>query len=138
MRVTVDINVLLDVFQKREPHYAASARVLALIEEGRIEAVFPAHGITTLYYLARKHASRPDAEAALDRVMDHFQIGNLDSEGWQRARALPMDDFEDAVVAAVAETSDSSLIVTRNTGDFTFSPVPAVSPLELLSQTDDF
>jgi hypothetical protein len=59
--MTVDINVLLDVFQKREPHYAASARVVAMIEEGEIDAVFPAHGITTLDYLARKHATRPDA-----------------------------------------------------------------------------
>ena len=58
MKVTVDINVLLDVFQKREPHCAASARVMAMVEEGEIKAVFPAHGITTLYYLARKHASR--------------------------------------------------------------------------------
>lgn len=57
MKVTVDINVLLDVFQKREPHYAASARVMGMIEEAEIEAVFPAHGITTLYYLARNLAS---------------------------------------------------------------------------------
>ena len=134
MRVTVDINVLLDVFQKREPHYAASARVLAMIEQGEIEAVFPAHGITTLYYLARKHATRPDAEAAMDKVLDHFLIGNLDSDGWRRARSLPMTDFEDAVVATVAETSGSSLVITRNTADFTHSPVPAISPLEFLSQ----
>lgn len=132
MRVTVDINVLLDVFQKREPHYAASARVMAMIEKGEIEAVFPAHGITTLYYLARKHATRPDAEAAMDKVLNHFQIGNLDSDGWRRARSLPMTDFEDAVVATVAENSGSSLVVTRNTDDFIRSPVPAVSPLEFL------
>lgn len=132
MKVTVDINVLLDVFQKREPHYAASAQVMAMIEEGKIEAVFPAHGITTLY-LARKHATRPDAEAAMDKVLKHFQIGNLDPDGWQRARILPMTDFEDAVVATVAETSGSTLIITRNTPDFEDSPVPAVSPLEFLS-----
>ena len=30
MKVTLDINVLLDVFQRREPHYAASAKVVSL------------------------------------------------------------------------------------------------------------
>ena len=30
MKVTLDINVLLDVFQRREPHYAASAKVVIL------------------------------------------------------------------------------------------------------------
>jgi predicted nucleic acid-binding protein len=132
--VTVDINVLLDVFQKREPHYAASARVMAMIEEGQIEAVFPAHGITTLYYLASKHATRPDAEAAVDKVIDHFQIENLDSDGWRHARSLPITDFEDAVVATVAEMSGSTLIITRNTVDFSNSPVAAISPVEFLSQ----
>jgi predicted nucleic acid-binding protein len=43
VKVTVDINVLLDVFQKREPHYAASARVLAMIQQGELTGVFPAH-----------------------------------------------------------------------------------------------
>ena len=31
MTITVDINVVLDVFQKREVHYAASAQVLGLV-----------------------------------------------------------------------------------------------------------
>jgi predicted nucleic acid-binding protein len=132
--VTVDINVLLDVFQKREPHYAASARILAMVEEGSVRAVFPAHGFTTLYYLIRKYASKPDAVAALDGVLRHYQIGNLDAAGWMIARNLPMDDFEDAVVAAVAQSSNSSFVITRNTGDFANSPVPAASPLEFLSQ----
>ena len=38
MKVTLDISVLLDVFQRREPHYAASAKVVSLIT-GRYGAV---------------------------------------------------------------------------------------------------
>lgn len=134
MKVTVDINVLLDVFQKREPHYAASARILAMVQQGEMTGVFPAHGFTTLYYLVRKHASRPDAESAMDQVLEHYEVGNLDSAGWSRARSLPMPDFEDAVVAVVAEKSASDFIITRNTGDFIHSPVPAITPSEYLSQ----
>ena len=134
MRVTLDINVLLDVFQKREPHYAASARVLAMVQQGELSAVFPAHGFTTLYYVVRKHASRPDAEAAMDNVLKHFEVGNLALAGWIRARVLPMSDFEDAVVATVAEESGFRFIITGNTGDFTHSPVPAITPVEFLSQ----
>jgi predicted nucleic acid-binding protein len=133
VKVTVDINVLLDVFQKREPHYAASARLLAMVQQGEMTGVFPAHGFTTLYYLVRKHASRPDAETAMDEILKHFEVGNLDVDGWSRARSLPMPDFEDAVVAVVAEESASEFIVTRNTGDFTYSPVIAITPVEFLS-----
>jgi predicted nucleic acid-binding protein len=134
VKVTVDINVLLDVFQKREPHYTASARVLAMVRQGELIGVFPAHGFTTLYYLVRKHASRTNAETAMDEVLKHFEVGNLGVVGWARARSLPMTDFEDAVVAVVAGETASQFIITRNTGDFTHSPVPAITPVEFLSQ----
>lgn len=134
MTVTVDINVLLDVFQQRQPHYAASAQVLSLVASGKLTAVCPAHGLTTLYYLVRKHAAKADAEVAMDRVLAHFQIGNLDTAGWQRARLLAMDDFEDAAVATVAATSGSVFVITRNVADFFRSPVPGIAPAEFLSQ----
>ena len=134
MTVTVDINVLLDVFQQRQPHYAASARVVSLVATGKLTGICPAHGLTTLYYLVRKHAAKADAEAATDRVLRHFQIGSLDAIGWQRARQLALEDFEDAAVAVVAEQSGSAFVVTRNVDDFGLSPVAAITPAAFLSQ----
>lgn len=134
MKVTVDINVLLDVFQKREPHYAASAQVVSMVTAGRLAGICPAHGLTTLFYLVRKHASKPDAEAAMDQVLRHFQIGNLEAAGWQDARRLLLGDFEDAVVATVARATESVFIITRNVDDFVGSPVPAITPADFLSQ----
>jgi predicted nucleic acid-binding protein len=130
----VDINVLLDVFQKREPHYAASAQLLSMITTGTLTGVCPAHALTTLYYLVRKHGSRPDAEAAISQVFREFRIGNLDTQGWEEARALGLADFEDAVVSVVAKTTASAFIITRNVGDFAASPVPAITPTTFLSQ----
>jgi len=70
----------------------------------------------------------------MDRVLELFEVGNLAAAGWVRARALPMSGFEDAVVAAVAEESGSRFIITGNTGDFNHSPVPAIAPVDFLSQ----
>lgn len=134
MKVTLDINVFLDVFQKREPHYAASAQVVSMVAAGTLAGVCPAHGLTTLYYLVRKQASKPDAEAAMDQVLRHFQIGNLEAAGWQDARCLPFADFEDTVVATVAKATASAFIITRNVDDFAGSPVPAITPADFLSQ----
>ena len=134
MTVTVDINVHLDVFERRQPHYAESARVVSMVAAGSLTGVLPAHGLTTIYYLVRKHASRPDAESAVDRVLRHFQIGNLEAADWRKARQLPFDDFEDAVVATVAEVTNSAFIITRNVSDFAGSPVRAITPANFLSQ----
>lgn len=54
MKVMVDLNVLLDVFQRREPFFAASSGVMAIALEGRVEAVVPTHSVTTLYYIVSK------------------------------------------------------------------------------------
>jgi hypothetical protein len=43
-----------------------------------------------------------------------------------------MKDFEDALVASVAEVTGSDYIVTRNVPDFAGSPVPAMTPTEFL------
>jgi hypothetical protein len=65
--VTVDINVLVDVFGNRQPYCGESAPVVDMIAAGTLVGVCPAHGLTTLYYLVRKHASKHDAEARTGR-----------------------------------------------------------------------
>ena len=134
MKLTLDLNVFLDVFENRQPHFADSAQVMSLVRSGAISGVVPAHGITTIYYLVRKHASRPGAEAAVDQILGCFEIGNLDAAGWRRARLLPIDDLEDAAVAVAAESTNSAFVVTRNPADFARSAVPAITPADFLAQ----
>jgi hypothetical protein len=43
--VLVDINILLDVLQKREPFYETSAHLLAAVETGRVKGYEAAHSI---------------------------------------------------------------------------------------------
>lgn len=108
--------------------------MIDLIAAGELAGVCPAHGLTTLYYVVRKIISKRDAEAAMDRVLDHFEIGNLDAAGWREAMALPFADFEDAVVAAVARKTASAFIITRDIAGFAASPVTAITPADFLGQ----
>ena len=132
MTLMLDINVLLDVFLVRQPHYLASARILSLIAGGQLHGVFAAHGLTTLYYLARKQADRGTAEAAVDSVLSHLRVVNLDLAGWRQARALTLPDFEDAVIAYSAASHACDFIITRNVQHFIGSPVPAITPTDFL------
>jgi hypothetical protein len=65
-------------------------------------------------------------------LLADFIIHPSDKTNFQRARHLPLKDFEDALVASVAEVTGSNYIVTRNLSDFAGSPVPAVTPAEFL------
>jgi predicted nucleic acid-binding protein len=133
VKVLLDINVLLYVFLTRQPHYPASAKVIALVANGTLSGIVPAHGITTLYYVARKEGNAKTAENGVDRVVQHFQIASLDNFGWAHARALLFTDFEDAAVSCIAEEAGCDWIVARNIPDFVRSAVPAITPTDLLS-----
>ncbi|MGA2750939.1 MAG: hypothetical protein ABSG59_19385 [Verrucomicrobiota bacterium] len=54
MKITVDLNVLLDVAQNRQPHYRASEEVLHRARLGEFAAVLPPHALTTLHYIIEK------------------------------------------------------------------------------------
>lgn len=130
--ILVDLNVLLDVFQKRAPHFQPSAAVIDRIVAGKTAACIPAHAVTTIHYLMQKYATARSADQAVDWLLNHFQIAPVTREELARALALQWPDFEDAVVAAAAEALGCSVIVTRNVSDFRNSPLPAKTPEEYL------
>jgi hypothetical protein len=41
--ILVDLNVILDVVQKRKPHFGASAALLGLVVGGSIKAIISAY-----------------------------------------------------------------------------------------------
>jgi predicted nucleic acid-binding protein len=132
MKVMLDLNVILDVVQRREPFYAASAKVLSQAVEGTDASCLPGHALTTLHYILSKNAGRERADTVVDWVLAHLEIVPQDRAQFVRARNLRFDDFEDAALASAAEAAGCKLILTRNVADFETSPVPAVTPEEFL------
>jgi len=130
--IMVDLNVVLDVVQQREPHRGSSAAVLEEVVRGRVDALIRAHAVTTLHYIVARYNDRRTADRAVDWMLKHFSIAPIGRGEIVRARALETADFEDAVVAAAAEASGSEAIVTRNVKDFARSPVEALTPDEWL------
>jgi predicted nucleic acid-binding protein len=128
----LDLNVLLDVVQRREPFYAASAAALSRAIDGQIEGCVPSHALTTLHYVVAKYAGNERAGILVDWVLAHLEIVPQDRAQCVRARSLSFADFEDAALASAAEASRCEIILTRNVADFASSPVPALTPEELL------
>jgi hypothetical protein len=85
-----------------------------------------------LHYIIEKWSGASLANQTIDGLLAGFEIHSTDKTNFKRARQLPLKDFEDAVVASVAEATGSEYIVTRNVADFAGSPVPAITPTEFL------
>jgi predicted nucleic acid-binding protein len=130
--ILIDTNVILDVVQKRQPHYTASAAVLEKVIRQKQKATLAAHTLTTIHYIVARYRNEKVAGKAIDWLLKYFDIAATGRREMVRARGLGWSDFEDAVVAAAAEAQQCTAIITRNVKDFENSPVPALTPQEYL------
>lgn len=131
--ILLDTNIVLDVIQKRQPHYQASATVLDRVVRRQINAVLPAHALTTIHFIVNRYQDQATASKVMGWLLDWFNVAAIGKAELMRAHVLGWSDFEDAVVAAAAESSGCEVVVTRNVRDFRNSPIPAVTPEEYLS-----
>lgn len=132
-RVLYDTNVVLDVLLAREPHLAASAAALSLVETGRVEGYVAAHAVTTLAYLLQRRVGAARSRAILADLLSRLQVAPATERTVRTALAGAFGDFEDAVCHAAALEAGAELIVTRNLADFAAGTVPAVLPETLLA-----
>jgi len=134
LRVLIDLNIILDVLQEREPFFAASARVLACAETGLVEGIVAAHTLTTLFYLVAKDQSADRARVALTELLQFLSVGSVEhTTTIEQALNLPYSDFEDAVQMMAAVQAGAQYLVTRNVRDYRAGPLPALQPAELLA-----
>lgn len=128
MRPLLDTNVLVDVALRRPGLHEASGAALAWCLNNPGSGLLAVHSLATLSYLAGRTAGPAKAREFIADLIEGTDIARLDNPEVRRALALPMTDFEDALVGAAAESAGATHIVTRNTADFRRSPVKAVTP----------
>ena len=130
--VLIDINILLDVLQKREPFYEISAALLAVVEIGRVKGHIAAHSITTLFYLIKKDRSAPEARATITNVLQFIKIAPVDQSTIEQALNLDYRDFEDSVQMISAVQCKADCLITRNVKDYQPALLSVLQPVEFL------
>ena len=134
MRLLIDGNVLLDVLQKREPHYKASALVWKYCEAGQAEGFVSAVTFANLVYVMRRELTPEIIEEILHRLSLIFTFADLTAGDIKNAAALHWKDYEDALQAVTAERLHARWLITRNVKDFAASGVMPLTPAEFLSR----
>ena len=132
-RVLLDVNVLLDVLLERSPHASAAAALWAAIERGAGAGLVPAHGFTTVHYLARQARGAKFARRVIEDLLSVFGAAAVDGSVIRGAFALPLPDFEDAVCAASAVAARCDVLATRDPKGFRNAPLPVMDPASALA-----
>jgi predicted nucleic acid-binding protein len=131
-KIMIDLNVILDVLQKRNPFYETSAALLAAAEIGDVDGFISAHSVTTLFYLIQKGSSSSEARAAITNLLQFLKIGPVDQTTIEQALNLDYSDFEDAVQMMSAVQCRSDYLITRNTKDYQPTLLPVIQPVDFL------
>ena len=130
--VLIDLNVLLDVLQKREPFYETSASLLAAVETGRVQGYVAAHSLTTLFYLIQKGKSSAEARATITNLLQFIKVAPVDQSTLEQALNLDFKDYEDAVQMISALQCKADCLVTRNAKDYQPALLPVMAPVDFL------
>ncbi|HEV8231510.1 MAG TPA: PIN domain-containing protein [Thermoanaerobaculia bacterium] len=125
-KLLLDINLALDVLLERKPHVVASVALWTAIERGAAIGFIPAHGLTTIHYLARRARGLRFAQKILEDLLSVFRVAAVDETVLRRALALSWPDFEDAVCAASAVAAGCDAIATRDPVGFQRAPLPVL------------
>ena len=133
LRILVDVNVVLDVLTKRDPHYEPSAAVWALVEREVVEGMIAAHTVTTVHYLVAKHLGCGQANVVISKLLRVFSVASIDQDVLLTALGLGWRDFEDAVQMAAALDMRADYLVTRNPQDFKDELVRVILPGDLVA-----
>jgi predicted nucleic acid-binding protein len=134
MRVFLDTNVLLDVLLLRAPHAHDAELIWRHAQVGTIAGIVSAVSISNIFYIASRQAGPAAASLAVEACLNTCVVGPTDASILRAALARAGVDFEDDVQIATAVAEAADVIVTRNGRDFVGSPIPVVTPGELLAR----
>jgi len=132
MKLMLDANILLDVLQNRQPHVRASSLIWKICECGQATGYVSSLSFANLVYIMRNELDPASIEDVYRKLSLLFSWADLSQSDLSRAAALRWYDFEDALQAVMARRLGADYIITRNVSDYKNSPVPAITPEELL------
>lgn len=140
MRALVDTCIVMDFLQNREPFSDAAHKIFRAAATEMFIGCITAKSATDIYYLIHRctHSDK-ESRAKLNQLLTI--VGMLDSKADDVFHAISSEvsDFEDAVMIETAIRSNVDCIVTRNTKDYSKSPVTVCTPdqfLDVLEQEE--
>lgn len=117
MTLFLDTNILLDILDDTRPFSNESLKIFQAAEDGRLRILFSTQSVADSAYIMR---NRPwDVfKKSLKVIFDVAVIVPVTDMDILHALKSDCPDFEDAVLAACAESNLASLLLTNNKKHF--------------------
>jgi predicted nucleic acid-binding protein len=144
--ILLDLNVILDFLQGREPHARHADLLFSAAAQSRVSLWITGDAPSTLFYVLERQfrqdrEPRPSlrAQELIRTLLARISVAPVTKEALQRALDWCMEDYEDAIQAACALDSGVGWIVTRDGAGYRDLPpnlLAVLSPAEALAHLD--
>jgi predicted nucleic acid-binding protein len=114
LKVVIDDNVIIDALKPNLEFEGTAKQIFRLIGEERITAFICANSLTDIFFILKKCQGETAAKITISNLMKSFGIIPLTDTDCEKALALPVSDFEDAVISVCAEKINADFIVSRD------------------------
>jgi predicted nucleic acid-binding protein len=132
-KLFLDTNVLLDILQKREPHYPSSSQLLSQIVRGKHRGYASVLTFSNIYYILCREVAPKDAVRNIQKISTFIEMLTVTAEMGKKALSSEISDYEDALQYLCAKANKADYIITRNKKDFVKSEIEILSPQEMLN-----
>ena len=133
MKAVIDTCVIVDVLQSRKPFCDDAQTIFLLSANHQFEGFLTAKSITDIYYLTHRQTHSDQATRdIISKLCTLFDLLDTTDMDIRNAISSEVSDFEDAVMIETAVRSGSDCIITRNTKDYSRSPIPVYTPAEFI------
>ena len=114
MIVMIDNNIVIDALKPNPDFEADAKRVFRLIWQDKITPYMCANSLTDIFYILQKVQGAEKTKKTIANLMTVMNIVPLTGNDCTDALALPMNDFEDAIIAICAQKINADYIISRD------------------------
>ena len=133
----LDTNVILDALLERAPWETDAGAIMQADFDGQFVAYVTATSLTDVFYVTRRQAGRERAWELVQATLNQLSIITVGADELEAAIMLEGNDFEDNLQIACAMSLQLDCIVTRDSSGFTGSPMPVLTPRQLLARLSE-
>ena len=133
MKVFIDANIIISVFNREYPLFSYSARVLSLADNSQFKLYTSPLCLAISYYFATKKCSAVQARQKIRLLAEKlFLTENKREDVIQAASHKSISDFEDGLQYYAALNAGCACIVTDNVKDFYFANIEVCTAEDFL------
>jgi len=133
MRVFIDANVIISVFNREYPLFIYSTRILSLCNSDRFELFTSPLCLAIAFYFSSKKSGEKMAKNKIQTLLENISLTTVDdSVARQTADDPRINDFEDGLEYYSAIKESCKAIITEDKDDFYFSEIEVLNCSEFL------